>query len=178
MAREPARHDARQGDAVTGTSSEYNKRYRERHPERFRESQRKWREKNRESELAKARTRAARRYAADPDTHREAARARRLCDPEAARASVRRYRVAHPDVQARHDRLRRARLLGTASDGHTRAEVFERDGGICQLCSTPLDPTNWHEDHVIPLSRGGSDLISNCQATCPPCNLSKGARVA
>jgi hypothetical protein len=98
--------------------------------------------------------------------------------PATALDAVNRYQAKNPDVQLSLNRKRRARLRDAESDGHSRQQVFERDGGICQLCLAPLDPTAWHEDHIVPLSRGGSDLIENCQATCPPCNLSKGDRVA
>jgi HNH endonuclease len=74
-------------------------------------------------------------------------------------------------------RIRRARKLGAETDRHTRQEVFERADGRCQLCDVELSQ-GWHEDHIIPLSVGGSDLLENVQATCPPCNLSKGHKVA
>jgi 5-methylcytosine-specific restriction endonuclease McrA len=95
---------------------------------------------------------------------------------------MRRYREGRErtdrerEVQNRLNRLRKARLAGTESDGHLRSEVFARDEGMCQICGADLDPENWHQDHIVPLIAGGSDLIENCQATCPPCNLSKGGK--
>jgi len=94
------------------------------------------------------------------------------------RLANRKTKHLHPERVAECRRIRRARRRGADTDGHTRAEVFERDGGRCQMCGVILSPDNWHEDHIVPLARGGSDLLENCQATCPPCNLSKGARAA
>jgi len=98
-------------------------------------------------------------------------------NPGVASASALRWQKENLDRHADAERRRRARKRNAESDGHSRQQVFERDEGICQLCDTPLDPLNWHEDHIFPLSRGGSDLIDNCQATCPPCNQRKHAKV-
>lgn len=102
--------------------------------------------------------------------------------PEAKRAESQRYRAANLErdrgKKARAQRRRLARKAGLPTDKHTRAEVWERDGGQCQICGTLLNPRNWHEDHIIPISRGGPDTLDNVQATCPFCNVSKGAKVA
>jgi 5-methylcytosine-specific restriction endonuclease McrA len=95
---------------------------------------------------------------------------------------MRRYRVGRErtdrerEVQARLNRQRQERLRSAESDGHSRQDVFDRDAGICQLCGVELDPGRWHQDHIVPLIAGGSDLIENCQALCPPCNWHKGVR--
>jgi hypothetical protein len=34
-----------------------------------------------------------------------------------------------------------------------------------------------HVDHIIPLARGGTNDITNFQALCPKCNLSKGVKL-
>ena len=65
------------------------------------------------------------------------------------------------------------------------AEIFERDGWICQLCDAPVDrllsypdPGSASLDHIMPLSRGGHHVRSNVQLAHLFCNLSKGARAA
>ena len=45
-------------------------------------------------------------------------------------------------------------------------------GRPCAYCGKPAD----HLDHVIPVSRGGSDSPTNLQALCSACNLNKGGR--
>lgn len=61
--------------------------------------------------------------------------------------------------------------------------VFERDGGICQLCGTPTDilehrgrhPSAPTVGHVIAVSMGGSDRLSNLQLEHYGCNSAAGA---
>lgn len=43
--------------------------------------------------------------------------------------------------------------------------------GECAGCHSRLD--NFHLDHIIPLSRGGTNWCGNLQLLCPHCNLTK-----
>lgn len=49
----------------------------------------------------------------------------------------------------------------------------------CAYCREPLqaDPP-WHVEHVTPIARGGSGLLSNLAPSCPPCNSRKGTKTA
>lgn len=58
-----------------------------------------------------------------------------------------------------------------------RAAVVARDGFTCGLCGEPVDPTNFHLDHIVPWSRGGGHNVENLQVAHPRCNSAKGARV-
>lgn len=91
-----------------------------------------------------------------------------------------------PEISQRARCRRRARLAGAETDGYTEAEVLERYGTDCYLCDDPIDLTaprrpgipGWelglHLEHVIPLSRGGSDVIDNLRPAHGLCNLNKG----
>lgn len=48
--------------------------------------------------------------------------------------------------------------------------LIERDGHKCNTCNAELHLTI---DHIIPLSRGGSDNIENLQLLCRSCNSQK-----
>jgi hypothetical protein len=61
------------------------------------------------------------------------------------------------------------------SDPALRAELYERDGGVCGLCDTPVRGNDFHLDHRHPRVRGGEDTRANLHVTHPFCNLSKGA---
>jgi hypothetical protein len=64
------------------------------------------------------------------------------------------------------------RLRATARRD-SAAMVFQRDAFCCVRCGASDDLTL---DHVIALSRGGTNDIDNLQTLCRPCNSRKGAR--
>jgi hypothetical protein len=52
-----------------------------------------------------------------------------------------------------------------------RVWVLQRDNFTCQYCQET--PDRLECDHVVPVSRGGSDEPDNLVAACKPCNASK-----
>lgn len=54
-----------------------------------------------------------------------------------------------------------------------RKYVFQRDRCQCQSCGKTQEKTNLEIDHIIPLSNGGSNDISNLQTLCRRCNQRK-----
>jgi len=52
-----------------------------------------------------------------------------------------------------------------------RREVWRRDGGKCVKCGSR---ENLEYDHIIPISRGGSNTARNIELLCESCNRSKG----
>jgi len=55
-----------------------------------------------------------------------------------------------------------------------RTEVLQRDYFTCHYCSQPATTI----DHLIPISKGGTDEASNCVAACVQCNSGKRDRIA
>ncbi len=53
----------------------------------------------------------------------------------------------------------------------TRQNIFKRDLGKCQYCTSSLDLTL---DHVLPRSRGGKTSWDNLTTACKKCNSKKG----
>ena len=80
---------------------------------------------------------------------------------------------------------RRAFKKGVDAERVVNAEVFERDGWVCGICSEPVDSSlSWPDprsaslDHVVPLSKGGAHAYANVQLAHLGCNVGKGARIA
>jgi hypothetical protein len=71
---------------------------------------------------------------------------------------------------------RRALKLGQHVEEVDRSVVFYASDGLCHLCGLPCDPTDWHLDHIIPLSKGGAHSFRNTAPAHPSCNVAKGAR--
>ena len=61
----------------------------------------------------------------------------------------------------------------------TRTDVFERDNYTCQICrrNSKEDGVKLEIDHIIPVSKGGSDDISNLQTLCFDCNRGKSNKI-
>jgi 5-methylcytosine-specific restriction enzyme A len=58
-----------------------------------------------------------------------------------------------------------------------RKYVFQRDKYQCQSCGKTTLETNLTIDHIIPLSRGGQNDISNLQTLCFICNQQKTDKI-
>lgn len=57
----------------------------------------------------------------------------------------------------------------------TRAMVWDNAQGACRYCGKRLHPfRDFQVDHIVPVSRGGTDAISNLTASCVTCNSIKG----
>lgn len=55
-------------------------------------------------------------------------------------------------------------------------ENLEKNGGQlkCENCQRNiLNKTDCHFDHIVPFSKGGKTVLSNCQILCSDCNLKK-----
>jgi 5-methylcytosine-specific restriction endonuclease McrA len=50
--------------------------------------------------------------------------------------------------------------------------VWERDGHACVYCGATQALSG---DHIVPLSQGGSNALTNLVTACRPCNLSKAS---
>lgn len=55
-----------------------------------------------------------------------------------------------------------------------KEEVYRRSGGTCEICGKPISRFQYSIDHIIPLSRGGTNNIDNLRAVHPTCNKLKG----
>lgn len=108
---------------------------------------------------------AAARYAADPAKNLAAVMAWRTANPEKFRATCSNIRAKRNSAEGTHT-------------GREIKALFLTQEGKCayfSACGRYL-ADGWHPDHKIPLSKGGSNWISNIQLCCIPCNLSKSSK--
>ncbi|HMQ73757.1 MAG TPA: HNH endonuclease signature motif containing protein [Rubrivivax sp.] len=66
---------------------------------------------------------------------------------------------------------RRKKLARTAF-----AALAARQGAACGICGQPMRAGSIHVDHIVPVSRGGSDATWNLRLSHKACNLKRGNR--
>jgi len=122
--------------------------------------------------------------------HRDIEVAWRHRNIEKAREHERNYRQRYPEKQRVKERRHRARRKRAISASYTFRDVLDLWGTDCHICGLSIDmrltrhcgEPGWegglHLDHVIPLSKGGTDLISNVKPSHARCNLDKSAKTA
>lgn len=88
-------------------------------------------------------------------------------------------RRKYPEKYGMLARAMSARRRKRKADGDPPAKVAKwtaRQAKVCTWCGANC-ASDYHVDHIIPLSRGGTHHIDNLCISCPPCNLSKGAKL-
>jgi len=90
----------------------------------------------------------------------------------------REWRKTNSGYMMAHKRRRRALIL-TSAGHHTEKDIenlYRQQQGKCCYCKCDLNNV-FHVDHIVPLSRGGSNGVSNIAIACPFCNQSKGNKL-
>jgi len=85
------------------------------------------------------------------------------------------YHRRRPDINRAKRARRRTREAGNKGDASAEqiAARIEYYGGLCYLCGRPYE----HIDHVIPVTRGGSNWPANLRPICAEHNRTKGNKV-
>ena len=137
---------------------ENKKRWEAANPEKITNYSKEYYDHNRDSLLPKSRA----WHAKNKDRHR---------------ALNKRWHAANPEARRIHQSKRRARrkaCAGNFTPAQIR-ELFAKQREKCVFCLISIKQS-YHIDHIMPLSRGGSNGIGNIQLLCPICNQRKYAK--
>jgi hypothetical protein len=103
----------------------------------------------------------------------------KYCSYECGRpAASRKYQKEHPEEYRAYWHNRRANIVGNGGS-HTAEELHDlwhKQNGFCYYCGGLLYKTLnsvYHIEHKIPISKGGSNDISNIALSCAECNFRK-----
>lgn len=153
-------------------------------------SQNEYRQRNREQVLE----RKKRYYRENKDKVRAGIKDWEARNPDKVLEYSRNWYQANIE-KARADSLRtahrrNAKKRNTRTEPYTEIQVLEMYGTDCNICSKPIDFTaprrssansNWqqglHIDHLIPISKGGTDTLDNVRPTHALCNLKKADKL-
>ena len=134
-----------------------------------------WRENNREAARA-----ATKRWEKANRVHVEAKKKEWWdANPEKRHKYNQRFRKENPEKIRRWEKnntYRRRALKRQAEGSFTYEEFFalcNESRWICTYCGCRLDPETATADHMIPLSRNGSNDIKNIAPACQSCNSRK-----
>jgi len=125
----------------------------------------------------KIRERHARYRKENPEKMKACRKRWQKSNTEKSRAATARWYEKNPEKAKtvnHNNRARRTSCGGRLSAGlASRLLSFQKNK--CAVCLKSLRG-GYHMDHVIPLSRGGKNIDSNIQLTCPKCNQEKGPK--
>ena len=90
---------------------------------------------------------------------------------------------AFDSERQKFERLKRKFAGGESGDAkasrqqiaeEVRIAVWRRDGGVCARCGSR---ERLEYDHIVPVSRGGSNTVRNIELLCEVCNRSKSNHI-
>lgn len=120
-------------------------------------------------------------YEKNKEKFKERARKYRENNKEKIKNNQKKYYEKEENrIKRRLSNRKRIERLKTTSDGTVTKNailgMLEGQDRKCKLCKCDL-LSDYHIDHIHPVSKGGAHSISNIQLLCPFCNLSKKDRI-
>jgi len=112
----------------------------------------------------------------NPDKKAKSGEKWRANNPDKVRDRVRKWQANNPGKVRELHRRRRARIKGADGDisDFEWQNILEFYNHTCLCCGATEELT---QDHVIPLSKGGSHSPDNIQPLCRTCNLRKHVKI-
>lgn len=128
-----------------------------------------YKEKNKEDIKAKSHE----RYLKNGDKQRKAARLWQLLNPERALETWKNFHTNNPGKSKEYNQARLARLrnVGGRITAKEWRDLCSKYDNKCLCCGR--SDVKLSLDHVLPISKGGTNTIDNAQPLCISCNSSK-----
>jgi 5-methylcytosine-specific restriction endonuclease McrA len=103
-------------------------------------------------------------------------------NPEKRKEAANSWSRRNPDSHRVSASKRRALKYGSASRDPKALMAYSKmvrnaERLRCYWCRKNTPKGQRHIDHIIPLARGGADVIGNLCVSCPRCNISKNAKL-
>lgn len=159
------------------------KKYRESHKEQIKGRSLEWARKNPEKRRAIIRRHYEKKLREDPEWGNKKARKYYYMNLERSRQKIREYRKKKPAWNRLQKYKRRMRCgSGQVDKKHLNKEFdtlvknkLEDQKYKCVYCGVDIRE-NYSIDHIVPLSKGGTNDIDNIDLVCKPCNTRKSTR--
>ncbi len=188
--RKSREHYAKNHERIRQTKREHYYKNYEKEQKRSRESMRKWREKGDNLKIVNQRMKA--RYHKNIEKSRIRARKYYWKTIEKQRQwAIESYYRNHKVIFRRNIGIygfnkksiaaanHRAKKFGCVGKHNLQdiQELYIEQRKYCYWCACDLTKINRHVDHIVPLSKMGSNDKSNLCITCSTCNFSKGNKM-
>ncbi len=164
-------------DKMNAQRAEYRRKWRANNKERDRQNDRNYKQKNK----AKILERQRERYHADPDKHRayQVNYNKKNLVKEKKKIYFAKWSKENRHLLRIKEGKRRALEYG-ANGEHTHEQakqILINQNYKCANCLCCIkERSSRHLDHIMPLSKGGTNYISNIEWLCKSCNLRKNAK--
>lgn len=96
----------------------------------------------------------------------------------------RKYKKSDKGIATTKSHKQKRRAIKVKSTGQHNAQdilkLFDLQSHQCVYCKSTLEnigKNKYHIDHIVPLSKNGSNGIENIQLLCPSCNLRKSNKL-
>jgi len=127
-------------------------------------------------------------YIKNREKEKESVRIWRINNLEYNREYQRKHKKLNPHIKRESERRRRTLKKNGNVQKYKESEVLDLYGWVCHICNGSINPAasrsagigDWelglHIDHLIPISKGGEDSLSNVRPSHAVCNLKKHAK--
>ena len=155
--------------------AETQKKYYERNKEELATNNKRWRQDNKEK-LKKYKTEYYQKNKVDINKRVAKWRAEHK---ELHRARARRFHEQNPESGkvSRHRRRARIAKAGGRFTAEDIRNMYATQGAKCYYCSISIED-GYHIDHMLPISRCGTNSPENLCLACAPCNFKKHTKTA